>query len=217
MAVRSGSFIPGHHRSVRSGSRRKSLKFAAAWTLIALTAFLARPSAAEDKSLTFGIPCEGPASTPDCASLTWNACGRYRDPRLCDLVGFRGMKFWEGDMYNPGVVNVEQKPRSTPSPTVRGRTDGVRRVGPERFRRGLEAADAFKVPAHMIGTHEVTYRLHVCEKGPCSARGSEFYRKEGDRWVIVSWTDNTLSCEGWTPDGEPDCAIFIPFLDTWEP
>jgi len=165
--------------------------------------------------LVFGVGCREPASTPDCASLSWDECFRYRDPARCAQVGFSGMRFW--DWRQLPARRIELPVLATPQESYQGRTEGVRRVGPERFREGLEEPGAFEAPPHMIGTHEVTYRLQICDKGPCTARASEFFRKQEDRWVITSWTDSALSCEGWAASDEPHCAIYIPFLKRWSP
>ncbi len=202
--------------SNRASRSRQMIRHAiVAAALICLTAGRIAADGRDDSdALVFEAPCQGPASTPACASKTWEACMLFRDPSRCELVGFHGMKFWDWEQF---PAKKSELPRlEIPLLSVRGPIDGVRRVEPERFREGLEEPGAFKVPGNMIGTHEVTFRLNICGDRPCTARGSNFFRKHGDRWVITSWADDTLSCEGWTEATEPDCSIYIPFLRPWQ-
>jgi hypothetical protein len=141
---------------------------------------------------------------------TWDRCYEERDASLCALIGIRGVRFELMDDYlRPfsGIAEQEQEDVIV----------GVREVGRERFK--TKRRDDFIIQDSMIGTHEVMEALNICGDDPCAASASYFFRKEGDHWVLASWTDNALICEGWFDDDEfrhlfPYCGMQIP-VPTW--
>ena len=68
--------------------------------------------------------------------------------------------------------------------------------------------DPSAVASELRGTHEVKYGWLV--NGRIFDAYSQFFRKEGDRWVLTSWTWHfNEQCYRMRVDYHPQCKYFI--------
>ena len=134
--------------------------------------------------------CTAPASTPACASRTWDDCLLYRNPALCAEVGHSWISFWEIEENDDDQRIVYRKlPPLTDTDVLdrlkrtRAQIQGVREIPRDRFTYdsdhgtfpGLKGT--FELPRDVQGTHEVMYGWD--HDGSIVDAHSRFFRKEG--------------------------------------
>ena len=150
--------------------------------------------------------CAGPASTPACASRTWRLCPYRRAPALCAAVGVENVVFFDryefdenGDLIYP--EGAEGRLLFSSSLATHDLI-AVREVGPECFQTNF----VDEVSEEEMGTHEVMLGHELYR--------SEFYRRDDDRWVLVSWTDGGGDCHFQHDFVRVDCNMRV-YIDSW--
>jgi hypothetical protein len=163
--------------------------------------------------------CNEEPKTPACASWVLTLCQWRKNPDLCRKVGFADVVFidksalidgnpvlpsdeigramsgfptlykivrgaaTEGEVRQPGIVAIDIEHFDAGEEE---RLLGVRKVSADRFepaRRRLTTDQTFK---DIVGTHEIMIGMTM----PTSL----FFRKQGTRWVLTSWSDDSLGC-----------------------
>lgn len=163
--------------------------------------------------------CNEEPKTPACASWVLALCQWRKDPDLCRKVGFVDVVFVEqirfvegkpdlpseimgramsgvptlhrivrgaakeGEIQQPGIVvfDIEHFEAGEED-----RLLGVRKVSADRFEPAREWSRADPAFKDILGSHEVMIGMTMPT--------SQFFRKEGSRWVLASWTDESLGC-----------------------